>query len=106
MTLAQALAHGLTCCEEVTRNHQAEPCGRVAVAVVDHPGSDRVEPGVWPVCKRHIERRRNVLAPLGTVLALAWEQGMRHESEHLDWFGQFCPMCAKGKCNPYAKENA
>ncbi|WP_298045699.1 hypothetical protein, partial [uncultured Citricoccus sp.] len=73
--LTDALVYPHACCEEVTRNHEVEPCGRVAVALVDHPGSDLVEPGVWPVCKRHVEQRRNVLVPLADLLAVAWEQG-------------------------------
>ena len=85
-TLTDALTHPHTCCEEVTRNHEVEPCDRTAVAVVDHPGNDWIEPGAWPVCKRHAWRRRNHLVPLAELLACVWEQG----AVQLD--------------NPYAKE--
>lgn len=42
--------------------------------------------------------RGDVYAVVGELLAEAWDEGERHESDYLSTWGQFCPS---NNCNPY-----
>lgn len=81
------------CREEIADpDGHAVPCDKPAVGIA----SDDI--GIYPACSEHAGPE------LHRLLAAVWEQGMRHESEHLATYGQFCPHCAEGKCNPYTEE--
>lgn len=53
------------CCAEVTRNGEAQPCDKTAVAVAD--GSAEYGDGAWwPVCAHH--SRGRAMVPLADLI--------------------------------------